>query len=1056
MKNCYSHLFALTIIFFSVGLMAQTTVTGTITDNITEEPLIGVNIIIKGTTTGTITDLDGTYSIDAESDDVLVFSFTGYRSEEVLVGNQSVIDLAMAAGEELSEIVVTAYGTQRKVTVTGAISAVQGKEITKSPAVNVSNSLAGRLPGLVAIQTSGEPGADDARIRIRGQNTLGNSSPLVVIDGVPDREGGLNRLNPQDIESISVLKDASAAIYGARAANGAIIITTKRGTTGKPSITYDFNQGWAQPTVIPEMSNAVEYANIMNEIPIYQSIPVNEWEAAWSSIQSTGTYNSPTPGVGSLSANFSPDAVRKHGDGSDPWGFPDTDWFGDAFRTWAPQQTHNLGISGGSERFRYFGSLGFINQDAYYKNTATNYKQYNMRLNIDSEINEYVNLNLGFMTRREDRNFPTQSAGAIFRMLMRGRPTEPEIWPNGKPGPDIENGQNPIVITTNATGYVDNPADLTQINGGIDITNPWVDGLTLSLSASIDRTNATTKTWRTPWELYFWDRVSYEEDGVTPLLMPAVRSAFKNPDLTQAFESRLNTNLTAILRYQTEFGEGHNLNAMAGVTKENFQGSFFSAFRRDFISGAIDQLFAGGSTQQNTNGSAFERARLGYYGRVEYNFQEKYLAEFIWRYDGSYIFPESGRFGFFPGILLGWNITSEDWFNVNNLDRLKIRASYGEMGNDQVFFNGQLQEYAFLSTFGFGRYPIANVVQTTLRETVLANPDFTWERAQNLNIGIDATIAGNFDVSLEYFKNKRDQILIQETGSTPASSGISSLLPPVNAGQVDNSGFEFAFTYQGGNRSAFRYQAGFNGGYAKNNVVFMDEIPGAPDYQRQEGKPINAFLVYEYDGVFRDQADIEANNLDYSAVTGQLIPGDMKFKDINGDGAINADDQIRLDENETPTFSFGLTFVADYKNFDLSVLFQGATGARFRVQTESGDIGNFLKYDHDNRWSIDNPSSVSPRLASRGDTYYTGGPYGNNTYWLFDKDYLRLKNLELGYTLQNESLEKAKIANLRFYVNALNLLTFDKHGIFDPESENQAGTYYPQSRVVNTGVSITF
>ncbi|MEL6945765.1 MAG: SusC/RagA family TonB-linked outer membrane protein, partial [Bacteroidota bacterium] len=357
-------------------------------------------------------------------------------------------------------------------------------------------------------------------------------------------------------------------------------------------------------------------------------------------------------------------------------------------------------------------------------------------------------------------------------------------------------------------------------------------------------------------------------------------------------------------------------------------------------------------------------------------------------------------FGFFPGLLLGWNVSSEDWFNSSQLDHLKIRASYGQMGNDQVFFNDQLQEFAYLSTYGFGQFPINSQVVNTLGETILANPNFTWERANNLNIGVDMSLFGRLDVILEYFYNRRDQILIQETGSTPASSGISSLLPPVNAGKVDNTGVEFALIYNGGQRGGdFRWEAGINGGYAKNNVVFIDEVPGAPDYQLQEGKPIGAWLVYESDGVFRDQAEIEANNLDYSEVTPQLIPGDMKFKDINGDGIINGDDQVRLEENTTPTFNFGATLRMYYKGFDFSALFQGATGASFRFQTESGDIGNYTKYSHDNRWRIDAPSSEHPRLASRGDTYYTGGSYGNNTYFLFDKDYIRLKNLEIGYNL---------------------------------------------------------
>ena len=1043
------------LLCFSAAI-GQSSITGIVT-GADGESLIGVNILVKGTSNGTVTDLDGAYTIEAEEGDILVFSYTGFSSKEVEVTTATTLNITLEEGSTLDEVVVVAYGTQKKVTVTGAVAQLKGDRLVESPSVNLSTSLAGRLPGLVVIQPSGEPGADDATITIRGTNTLGNSSPLIVIDGIPDREGGLSRLLGQDIESVSVLKDASAAIYGARAANGAIIVTTKRGKPGKPKISYSFNQGWSQPTVIPEMSNAVQYANIMNELPIYRSIPVEEWGAASASIKSTGTYDSPTPGVGSLSANFSPAAVAAHGNGSDPWGFPDSDWFGATFKDWSKQQRHYLGISGGTESIGYYASLGFMDQDAFYENSATFYRQYSGRINLDATLNQYVKANLGIMVRREDRNYPTEDAGAIFRMLMRGRPTEPAVWPNGLPGPDIENGQQPVVITTNATGYQRTPSDLMQFNGSVDITNPWIDGLKLTLLGSVDRIATSSKLWQTPWELYFWDRVSFEPDGVTPLLEGSVRSNFKAPQLTQSSGNGLNTNLTAILNYDRDFTGGHRLNILAGVTQERFEGDFFLAFRRDFVSPAIDQLFAGGAALQNTNGSAFERARLGYYGRFQYNYREKYLAEFIWRYDGSYIFPESDRFGFFPGILLGWNVSSEDWFNSSIVDHLKIRASYGQMGNDQVFFNGELQEFAYLPTYGFGEFPINSQVSATLQETILANPNFTWERANNLNLGIDASLFGRLDVILEFFQNRRDQILIQKTGSTPASSGISSLLPPENAGEVENRGFEFALTYNGGGKgSDFVWSAGINGGYAKNEVIFLDEVPGAPDYQRLEGKPIGAYLVYESDGVFLDQAAIEANKVDYSAVTPQLIPGDMRFVDVNEDGKIDGDDQIRLEESITPTFNFGATLRMEYKNFDFSLLLQGATGAQVRVFTESGDIGNFLKWSHDNRWSIDNPSSEHPRLASRGDTYYTGGNFGNNTYYLFDKDYLRIKNVEIGYTLSGGALQKAGLEDLRIFVNAFNLATFDRHGIFDPETTSQSGVFYPQSRVLNAGFNVTF
>lgn len=1038
------------------------TVSGKVVDD-AGQGLPGVNVVEKGTMNGTITDSNGDYKLNVDNENsVLVFSFIGFETQEVLVGGRSSLDVTLATDvQTLGEVVVVGYGEQKKVTVTGSVVSAKGVELVKSPAVDLSNSLSGRLPGLVVIQTSGEPGYDGASINIRGINTLGNSSPLIVIDGIPDRDGGLGRLSPQDIESISVLKDAAAAIYGARAANGAILVTTKRGKTGAPQVAYDFNQGWAQPTQIPRMANAVEYATIMNELPIYKSIPVDEWETAWQSIQQTGTYDSPTDGVTTLNANYSPEAIRKHGDGSDPWGYPDTDWFGDAFRTWAPQNRHNLQVSGGTENVKYLSSIGVVGQDAYYKNSATKYNQYNLRLNLDAQINKYISTETGVMFREEVRNFPTESAGSIFRMLMRGRPTEPEVWPNGLPGPDIENGQNPYVITTNATGYVKNPTDYLQTNGRVDITNPWVNGLRFTLMGSVDKQIDRNKRWQTPWYLYTWDRVSYEADGVTPRLTRALRSTFTDPRLTVSEESILNTNITGMLNYEITIADAHTINAMAGITRETFKGDNFFAYRRNYISPAIDQLFAGGTEAQNNGGSGYERARLGNYGRFAYNYKEKYLAEFIWRYDGSYIFPEQDRFGFFPGVLVGWNISNEDFFqnNISFINFLKIRGSYGQMGNDQVYFNNQLQEYAYLATYGFGQYPIDGQVVNTLVETRLANPSFTWERANNLNVGLDGTMLnGALTFAFEYFYNKRDQILIQQTGSTPASSGISSLLPPVNAGKVDNKGFEYSVNYN--NQSGgLQYSFGVNGGFARNKVVFMDEIPGAPEYQLQEGKPFGAFLVYESDGVFRDMSEIGDNTLDYSAVTPNLIPGDMKFKDTNGDGAIDADDMVRLDKTGTPTFNFGATMNFQYRNFDLSILLQGATGALLRLQTESGDIGNYLKYSYDNRWSIDNPSSEHPRLASRGDTYFTGGNFGNNTYYLLSKDYIRLKNIELGYNFPSQLGQRIGLSNLRVYVNGLNLLTISemsKNDIFDPESTNSAGTYYPQARVINTGLRVTF
>lgn len=493
LKKMYRASMLLLITFLlSVTAFAQDKIriSGTVKDD-KGAPAANASVMVKGSTTGTTTDANGAFSLDVPNQkSVLVISSTGFQTQELVVGNRTSLNVDLAASvNQLNEVVVVGYGTQKKVTVTGAVAQVKGTELAKSSNLNLSNSLAGRLPGITAVNGSGEPGYDGSAIRIRGTNSIGNSDALIVIDGVPNREGGLQRLNPADIETISVLKDASAAIYGSRAANGVILITTKRGKTGKPQLSYNFNQGWAQATRIPKMANVLEYADIRNQAQVFEgNIPVDQWAAALEGLRTTGSYTVPgTTNTIKSPTGFFPEDIEKYKDKSDPWGHPDTDWFGDALKKWAPQQRHTLQLNGGSENVKYLASIGYNNQDAYYKNSATGYKQYDMRLNVDAKVNKYVNVSLGVTAREEFRFFPTESAGAIFRMLMRGKPQEPEIWPNGLPGRDIENGQNPIVITTNQTGYDKDKRDYFQTNGKVELIVPWVEGLKITGTAAVDK-----------------------------------------------------------------------------------------------------------------------------------------------------------------------------------------------------------------------------------------------------------------------------------------------------------------------------------------------------------------------------------------------------------------------------------------------------------------------------------------------------------------------------------------------------------------------------------------
>ena len=1045
--------------FPALSLYAQSvSVKGRVT-NEKAEPVPNISVLVKGTTNGTTTDDHGDFLIKVPNNkSILDFSSIGFESQEITVGNQTTINVTLKAGEagKLNEVVVVGYGAQRKVTVTGAVSTVKGSELEKTPTVNLSNSLVGRLPGISAVQASGEPGYDGSNIRIRGTNTFGNTSALIVVDGVPDVAGGLERLNPADIESMSVLKDASSAIYGARAANGVILVTTKRGKSGKPQLSYTFNHGWAQPTRVPKMADALEYIQMNNETTIFDDILPAEWAAAQAAFNATGSYT--TIGGKTVRAPFQPADVKQYKDGNDPWGHPNTDWFKTTLKTWSPQEQHSLQIRGGSDNVRYLASLGYQNQDGYYKNSATGYKQYDMRINLDADVNKYIKVGMNLTAREEYRHFPTESSNSIFRMLQRGRPTDPEVWPNGLPGPDIENGQNPIVITTSQTGYANDKRDYFQLNGRVEFLIPGVNGLKLTGTATVDKEIQRNKTWQTPWYLYFWDHKTYEADGVTPVLTKNLRSTFTSPQLNQSDANYLNILTSGFINYDKKIGP-HTIALMAAVTKETDKEDDFSAYRTNFISPALEQLFAGGTLGQQVGGAGYNRARLSYFGRVAYNYKEKYLAEFLWREDASYLFPKGHQWGFFPGILAGWRISEENFFknNIKFINSLKLRASYGKLGNDQVYYNNQLKEYQFLSSYGFGNYTINNAAFKTLYEPVVPNPDFTWEVAKNTDIGIEGSLLKNsINFEFDYFNNKRDQILWQRLGSTPQSSGIADLLPPTNIGRSENKGYDFTVGYTQSYRD-FRFSVSVNGGYAKNKILFQDESPGAPKWQLATGHPFSsggggAFLPYQYDGIFKDQAEIDKNTIDYTGLTPALKPGDMKYKDINNDGKINGDDRIRLDKTSEPTFTGGVNFNFGYKNFDLSILFQGATGGLLYIGTESGDIGNYLQYTYDHQWTIDNPSSIDPRVANRGNTYYSSG----NTYYLRNSDYLRLKNVELGYNLSEKFGSRVGIHAFRIYVNALNLATWDKMKIYDPESTAGDGHYYPQSRILNVGARVTF
>ena len=619
-------------------LFAQTG--STVEGKVLEEggaPLPGVNVIVKGTSVGTTTDANGGFAVSVPNQDaVLVFSFIGYKSQEVPVGSQSTFEIKLAADiETLSEVVVVGYGETKKESLTSAISSVKGKELVKSPQQNISNSFAGRISGVVASTASGEPGYDNSRLLIRGQSTVGNNSPLVVIDGVANRIGGLERLDPNDIESVSVLKDASAAIYGAQAANGVILITTKRGTKGKPVLSFNMNQGFVKPTRLPEMANSPTYAQILNEIQYY---------------------NNPAGGLNQI---YSPENIQKFGDGSDPVNYPNTNWVDAVMRPVSLQSQQNLSLNGGGENITYFVSLGRRHQEGIYKNTNLDVEQWNLRINLDIKVSENFKIGVDLAGRDEKKVFPTEGAGNIFRATYRTYPTLPVYYPGDLPSAGLEGGNNPVIIATDKTGFDQQP--LTVLNSLINFEYklPFIEGLAVKGFFAQDQYFGSRKLFRKPWVAYV------PNTSTTPTSYDPRKYGPVTPELTERDTTATLRTINLSLNYEKTMGKSF-LKAFVAYEQNEIKGRYFETFRRGFLSDQIPEIDLGGSAPEESSnkGNSKHSTRRNYFGRVSYDYDQKYLVEVQFRYDGSSKFPKGNEYGFFPSASVGWRMSEESWFQV--------------------------------------------------------------------------------------------------------------------------------------------------------------------------------------------------------------------------------------------------------------------------------------------------------------------------------------------------------------------------------------------------------
>lgn len=1017
----------LLIFLFSLSLVPELraqklNITGKVTEGGGAVP--GVSVRIKGTNQGTLTDDQGKFTLSANVGDSLIFNHVSYVTQAVAVKSTAPINVALTTvSQSVNEVVVVGYGTQKKATLTGSISVVKGADIVKSPQPNVSNALSGRFSGVIANNRSGEPGYDGSNVSIRGLATTGSNDVLIVVDGVPGQIGGLDRLDPNDIESISVLKDASAAVYGSRAANGVILVTTKRGKTGKPTVSYSFNQGFSSPTRLPDMADAATYATIRNEIQYYGNK------------------------AGGMNQIYSDDQIRKFRDGSDPLNYPNTDWQKETLKKTALQSQHSLSVNGGSDNVRYYVSLGMIKQDGIYKNGVTDYNQYNFRSNIDADVTKRFKVSLYLSGREESRIYPVTGAGDIFRSIYRAYPTIAARYPNGLPTSGIENN-NPIMQVTDIGGTNRNP---TQVFNGIlkgSYLIPGVEGLSLDGFFSIDKSWSFAKAFSKPYGVYDYVAATdfYRKTTV----------GGSNGAATLA-EGQLNRSLLTSnikLNYARQFGK-HNVSAFVAFEQSKTTQDSLGAYRMNFPTPLTPELSQGGpaAADKNNSGNSYNFTRRSYFGRLAYNYQEKYLLEAQARIDGSSTFPKGEQYGFFPSVSAGWRVSQEEWFksSVGFINDLKLRASYGTLGNDNVGLFQYFDNYTLNN-----QYVIGSVIHSGIDLTKLGNPSITWETAKKLDVGLNAQFLKHFSLEFIYFQQKRTNILTPRNASIPQLSGIVNpynsdpLVPFENIGKVNSEGIEATLGYDNRTNSGFGYHISGNMTYAKSKVVFIDEAAGTLAYQQKTGKPLNTDLLYNVLGIFRTEADLNK----YPHLPNAQL-GDLIYEDYNNDGKISADDQTRTKYGNIPEITYGIVMGADYKGFDVSMVFAGQTHVNQYVLPESGTIGNFYSSWADNRWSPANIQGSFPRVDERASSSINGGLF-KNSFWYNNASFLRLKNVELGYNVNAGVLSRMRISGLRIYASAFNLFTITKVKDYDPEGSSGSGQFYPQQRILNVGANVKF
>ena len=1002
--------------FLTKSEQQQKAVSGTVTDE-KGEPVPGINVIIKGTTSGTITNTNGTYSItDIPENATLVFSFIGMKTQEIVVGNQSVINVTMESEFiGLDEVVTIGYATQKKVTLTGSVANVNSKIIERSRASNITNSLSGLMPGLIATNKTGEPGLDKSEFHIRGINTTGSNKPLIVVDGVQNPPGW-ERINPDNIESVSMLKDASAAIYGARAANGVILITTKRGFSGKAVITYSGNYGIVQPTKIPELANSGLFAETVNQI-LKEQGQLPRWTDS---------------------------EIKKYYAGNDP-NYPSYNWYDEILKKSTEQQTHNLSVRGGNDDIKYSIAGSFTNQNSIFKNGIHDFKGYTLQSTIDAKLTKHIGVHLDLNAGWDDRITPAASSNPFA--WFRAEPMMPVYWKEGYPSSGAAKGRNPAMMASSAAGERKYSNSRLTSKLGFDIAIPWVEGLKVDGYFAFMNNNNHEKNWQTPWTVYDYDK---DNDKYLPM-----QSNLASSQLSEKFNISRNPFYNLRIAYEKQFGK-HYISAFVAGEQQTTTWQRISVGRSNFDSKLIHDLFAGDPESQTNTGVTDKSARQSLFGRVSYNFEEKYMVDVNVRHDGSSAFAPGKRFGTFPGVSLGWAINKESFMdNLSSISLLKLRASIGQMGNDIIDAYQYLNSYTFKVDHGylFGE----NLDKTLgLYQIVQANPNITWEVATTSNIGLDVGVWENSLLfSVDLFKQKRSNILSKRDLSIPIFAYLE--LPHENIGIMQNSGVDLGVTFRSKPKvSGFRYSVSANVTYNKSEIIDVDESPNIPEWQKKEGHIIGSDKYYRALGIIRSEDQLRPVKEGGLPVYPGTRIGDLYYEDVNNDSVISSADMVTMDRSALPRLTYGLNFTLQYNNFSLFANFAGQGKAWvFFYQNMREGGWNSLSELLENRYTPGSMDSKYPNLPY--DTKVGSQVSGlRSDFWLQNTSFVRLKTLELAYDFPKSLISKLDLSSLKLYLNGTNLFTLTKVKWFDPESNDMTGSYYPQNRIFNIGVRLSF